>query len=885
MINLSPAAQSLWAKSTEDEQGHALIGHLLDVAACAEALLEREPTSTRRLYAQDFQAEEGKALHWVIALVGLHDLGKASPAFQHKWLPGAQRVWNHGLTWDGTPPNVRHGVVTHELLTLFLENQGWRFRIANQIGDAVGAHHGFRSRDIDLPVSVYALGHDHIESLWSNVQRELFETVLAIKGIKGDAPHIQSFTGEAYMRLAGLTSFVDWIGSNEDFFSYGRDTSNLEAYYCDSVNRAHRALDTIGWTPREPLTTQLVTFSDIFAPYAPRPLQQAMIDLVAEQREPCLLIVEAPMGEGKTEAAFYAHTRLQTQVGHRGMYVALPTQATGNAMFERVRDFLQAFKRDIPVDLQLLHGAALLSDSYTNLRIRAVDGDERAVVAREWFSAKKRALLTEYGVGTVDQALLSILNIKHQFVRLWGLANRVVVIDEVHAYDMYTGKLIETLVRWLHALGSSVILMSATLPKQKRHDLLEAFGATDDTSVPYPRITKVDSSGADTLTFTTRQQAPIFLEAADLELNSLADIALNTTAQEGCAACIVNTVARAQELYLLLQTKAEPDVQLFLFHARYPAEDRKTREEQVLALFGKHASHRPKRAILVATQVVEQSLDVDFDVMITDIAPIDLVLQRAGRMHRHERPERPIKEPRLYVAGLASTDVPNFDVHSVIYDPYTLLKTWWTLKQRDKIYLPDDFDPLINAVYSGDLTNDIPEALQQALEQARETLNKLQQQDLNVAADAVIGKPEGFMRQSARKNDTKKDIDEDDAQVHSTLRPVTRLGDSSVVVIPLFQQGNHVTLDPEGKKVIVGLSETLSCKQAKALYMRSLRLSNRKGRYRDIIDQGVPTGWQKQPLLRQCYPLIVDGEGKIALERVSITVSDELGIVIDYNKK
>ena len=191
--------------------------------------------------------------------------------------------------------------------------------------------------------------------------------------------------------------------------------------------------------------------------------------------EPGILLVEAPMGEGKTEAAFYAHLELQRRFGHRGMYVALPTKATGNAMFLRTLKFLRKHGTDRKLDLQLLHGATLLNDTFQNLRLSGIHDPETGgeIRAGEWFTSKKRALLSEYGVGTVDQAILPILPVRHNFVRLWGLANRVVVFDEIHAYDAYTGTLLVHLLRWLLALGSSVVLLSATLPPSIRRKLAD----------------------------------------------------------------------------------------------------------------------------------------------------------------------------------------------------------------------------------------------------------------------------------------------------------------------------------------------------------------------------------------------------------------------------
>ena len=297
--------------------------------------------------------------------------------------------------------------------------------------------------------------------------------------------------------------------------------------------------------------------------------------------------------------------------------------------------------------------------------IRKIDEKENeVVVARSYFSHRKRALLSEYGVGTVDQALLSVLNIKHQFVRLWGLGNRVVVLDEVHAYDTYTGTLIESLVRWLHALGSSVIVMSATLPANKRTALLEAFGAKDIPEQTYPRITRVLNGKADAVHVPASAKKQIRLERISQDDTSVRDKLLELTRERGCVACIVNTVDRAQRLYTALKDNTQ-GVPVMLFHARYPVTDRQRRELECLQAFSKDGSranpNRPKRMILIATQVVEQSLDLDFDAMISDLAPVDLLLQRAGRLHRHEV-NTPLRgshtQATLYVAGLESDGTP-----------------------------------------------------------------------------------------------------------------------------------------------------------------------------------------------------------------------------------
>lgn len=706
---LSEAARRLWGKSDRernDDLWHPLIHHLLDVAACAEAILEREPESTRARYAHDLGFTSfDEAKPWLLSLIALHDLGKASPTFQSLWEAGAARVKQHGLSWRRQPDYVPHGFVTQialeetQPLSAYLAREALRYA-----ADAVGCHHGLRALPTELDIDDLELG----SGPWEAVREELVKAVLEVFGTRSDPkPTVAELGSGAFYRLAGLTSFADWIGSNQDFFPFVAPVTDIEAYYKEALTKARRTLEQIGWRARKALREEAIPFDTVpfdakGKTYPPRPLQQAVVELLEECTEPTLLLIEAPMGEGKTEAAFYAHLRLQQTLGHRGMYVALPTRATGNAMFKRTAGFLEGMGRRDPVDLQLLHGATLLNDDYAQLKIRAIDEarmpDARhAVSAQEWFSHKKRALLSEYGVGTVDQALLSVLPIKHNFVRLWGLANRTIIIDEVHAYDTYTSSLIETLLSWLYALGSSTIVMSATLPKDRRDAILRAYGATDlPQEVSYPRVFKVAGGSVTSKSFDadpTRRVA-LALQATRVELPTLVPQILVSVEGGGCAACLVNTVERAQQLYLALQGPARAaGIDLHLFHARYPAEQRQHIEDRVLSLFGKDGA-RPEKAILIGTQVLEQSLDLDFDVMFTDLAPVDLILQRAGRVWRHKRDNRAPNQtrPRLYVMGLRQDEeVPDFQEAEYapdkklywesVYDRGILLRSWALLNE------------------------------------------------------------------------------------------------------------------------------------------------------------------------------------------------------------
>jgi CRISPR-associated endonuclease/helicase Cas3 len=406
-------------------------------------------------------------------------------------------------------------------------------------------------------------------------------------------------------------------------------------------------LGWLGWTQ----SFEKKSFKDLFNLNTRRPLQDAIIDLADTLKEPGIVIIEAPMGEGKTEAALYLADSWGIAPGPRGFYVALPTQATSNQMFGRVKKYLANRYPQELVNYQLLHGHSALSAEFRTLKERGAfvlegiyaDGECAAhamsVMAAEWFTHRKRGLLAPFGVGTIDQALMAVLQTKHVFVRLFGLAHKTVIIDEVHAYDAYMSKLLERLLEWLAALGSPVVLLSATLPNTRRQALLRAYlrGLKDARvqskavevykRVSYPRICwatadeideqQIDVSELNTRTLKIKHINGRLPESASerFELGQRLQEALR---EGGCAAVICNTVNRAQQVYLALRPYFTEE-ELDLFHARFLFKDRDEREKRALQKFSKEGEEiefdkddkrkvkRPYRSVLVATQVIEQT--------------------------------------------------------------------------------------------------------------------------------------------------------------------------------------------------------------------------------------------------------------------------------------
>ena len=648
---------------------------------------------------------------------------------------------------------------------------------------------------------------------------------------------------------------------------------------------ADKALDAIGWEPRTPLSLEFKSFEQVFD-FAPRPLQQAVVDALAEVNDPVILLIEAPMGEGKTEAAFFAHLELQRRFRHRGLYVALPTKATGNAMFKRTLKFLRHQGIERKLDLQLLHGATLLNNTFQNLRLSGIHDPTTGgeIRAGEWFTNKKRALLSEYGVGTVDQALLPILPVRHNFVRMWGLANRVVVFDEIHAYDAYTGTLLVHLLRWLIALGSSVVLLSATLPPSIRRKLTDAIGAhLPEQEKDYPRLSIFSpDERVDQIHFEAdaARRRILRLLGISSDLAGIRSVLEEYLSGGGMGLALVNTVQRAQDLYLLFP-EGEPleregqrvgkrlndGTEVFLFHARFPGNRRQKREDHALEIFGEHGS-REGRKILIATQVAEQSLDLDFDLIVTDLAPIDLVLQRAGRLWRHTRASRPVSEPILLVAGLVGDEPPSFGKPlwwGSVYREDLLLRTWSLLRERQSLTLPNQIDTLVQAVYEEQVT--LPEFLWERLEKSLMNGEGEAVLKHGQANQAIIGLPD-----DASWNQPERFVlyDEDEPGVHRTLMARTRLSEDSAMVIPLWPSERF---SPE---------TTPDFDQAKQWFLRSLSLS-RKSVVTKLKASGVPEGWKKSPLLRNCFPLVLNREGRW-IEDVTVRLDYDLGLVYEIKE-
>ncbi|WKU07292.1 CRISPR-associated helicase Cas3' [Micromonospora sp. HUAS LYJ1] len=719
---LGEAARSVWGKT--DRKGTSPVGwlplwrHLADAADVAGRLWDHwlSPAVRRRI-ADELPGGDPDARTLAVWLAGVHDIGKATPAFACQAPHLAEQMRHQGLRYD--PELIRadrryasHATAGHIVLVDWMQEQGWTDPHPYAI--VVGGHHGIPPTDENLR-DVNFRSHLLGEHAWRQVQQELLTWMTDRAGATerltawSDAPLSQPVQAA----LTGLVIVVDWIASNEDFFPYTLDDVETDRL---TVGWEKLGLPT-PWLPVAPPASVDDLFGARFelpAGAVPRPVQRTVADQATTMPTPGMMIVEAAMGEGKTEAALAAVEILARRTGAAGCYLALPTRATSDAMFGRMLSWLLRLP-DAQVgrgdrDVRLAHGKAALNPEYDQLRTTtlptgiAQDAGGADIGVHAWLAGPKRTLLSSFVVGTIDQLLFAALRGRHLVLRHLGLAGKVVVIDEAHAYDVYMSRFLDRALEWLAAYGVPVVALSATLPAQRRADLMAAYDrgrlgppprpswrdrgkpvvdhyAAVRSDLRYPLVTAsvAERGGRAISCADSGRSTEVQVRPLDDDLPTLAELLRDQLTTGGCALVVRNTVARVHDTAAALRAALGSDFPVSVAHSRFMAVDRAAKDSWLRDTFGPPgAGNRPHRHIVVASQVAEQSLDIDFDLLITDLAPVDLVLQRIGRLHRHPRP-RPgrLTTPRCWITGADWTCEPPQPVSGSrrVYHPATLLRS------------------------------------------------------------------------------------------------------------------------------------------------------------------------------------------------------------------
>jgi CRISPR-associated endonuclease/helicase Cas3 len=905
---------SLWGKTQDSTQDcaplrryHPLLYHLADAAAVTlELWTHHLSPATRFGISRSLTLDEDASGQWLTFLAALHDFGKCTPEFQCKASPLAARLVELGILSPGYRPSIHP--VPHGLLggCLIRNSLAQRFRIKDGLAvdwaTLAGGHHGVFPAAGDVKGKFAEARTRFGYGPWDDLRSDIFLQFLTLLTPK--CPSINRLDTATALTAAGLISVADWIASNQQYFPCAANLDDdsplpgLAIHFNAAREQARDAMRELGW-PVIPAPPTESSFSSLFPGKRARPSQEKIEQIANGIEQPAAVLIEAPMGEGKTEAALQLADRFAGRAGARGFYFALPTQATSNQLFSRIAEFLEHRYGAVP--LNLAHGHASMTPAFLDLLERgrlyadlASVGDQRgdAVFAAAWFVQSKRALLAPFGVGTVDQALMASLITRHVFVRLFALAGKVLIVDEVHAYDAYMSTLLERLLEWLGALHCSVVLLSATLPLARRNALLEAWGRGAGGQAQfhiqiadqrYPRVSLIRADGvAITAGLPVSDCSRRALLLDWLPPSRLVPALLDLLDDGGCAAVICNTVSRAQATFdelrhALAALPLEDRPELELFHARFVLEDRQRIEQRVFSRFGPDSPARPHKAILVATQVVEQSLDLDFDLMISEMAPIDLLLQRSGRLHRHSRNSRPAKLAapclRIMEPDVDASGVPGFGGGTgKVYQPYILLRTWAALCERTSIQLPDDVEELIEAVY--DSARECPgdEAFQSALSAAQATMTKDREKAKAEAESRYIHRPAAAMSLCSF---TANPLEEDNPEVHAKLRAVTRLAEPSIDVVCLFGDLSQSFLDRDATHP-VDLQSPPSPALVTALLHRSLSLSDWR-LMPSLCREPPPRGWTNNPMLSFHRVLFFTRDGSATFAGFTLELDAEFG--------
>lgn len=690
-LPLNSCLAKTWQSPTGLRPGRTVEEHCRIAGAVARALAGRLGPAARACLPDRAH---------VPALV--HDVGKVCPTFQKK-LYGYLGRADQWPQLDGIDP-------AHE------KDWGWHAAISAAVVDAlsddrvlahiVGLHHGRGIQENAADADKYG------GPPWQAAREALVARLLENEAEGQSWPEFHGLAET--LLVSGLMVAADWIASGERFGNPDEDWRPL----------VDGALDAAGFI--RPALRAGLSFEQVFS-FSPNAMQQ---DFVAGVSGPGIYILEAPMGLGKTEAALYAAYRAMERGQADGLYFGLPTQLTSNAIHARINAFLGRILED-GGHAVLTHGGAWLR------RFLEQEMGRDAAPGGTWFEQSRRGLLAPFAVGTIDQALMAVIRVPFAGLRALGLAGKVVILDEVHSYDAYTGVLVEELARVLRGLNCTVIILSATLTAGHR----ARFGAPpsvdgDAANEPYPLITALPARAA------TSQRHPTPPASAKVALRHCADDALALEqallrAEQGQQVLwIENTVADAQERYRLLAARAgSMGLEAGLLHSRFTPQDRERNEARWTALYGGRdpvsVGERSRCGrVLVGTQVLEQSLDIDADFLVTRFCPTDMLLQRLGRLWRHERPQRATgasREAWLLAPGLdAAREQPKsaFGISALIYSAYVLCRSLEVWEGREAVTLPPQIRELLEATYAP-RENEATDALKAARAELRAERERL----------------------------------------------------------------------------------------------------------------------------------------------------------------
>jgi CRISPR-associated endonuclease/helicase Cas3 len=700
----------LWAKTGTDPNGatygYPLYNHLDDTASIAEAVIDRwlgpKGSSPYTRLSKALGIAPEKALTFACLA---HDIGKADPHFQAKVEELARNnPWYKPPVGPGAP----HNIVSAQATQAFLDTYGATRGAKRGWATVLAGHHGMFPASADRPLKT----NDY--ETWSNVRLTLLSHLCELHGIAESDIETMGLIEWRAGDITLMTSLLitcDWLASNEDAFPITAGPS-----VATGRERAREARHKLALGPAwAPAQQPLDKWQHRFGLEASARLHDSQQDVLDAARRMDasggMLLIESATGSGKSAAALIAADIIAAKTKARGIIYAQPSQATANSALPTVASWVAKHPTGAPVGAALAHGKAeLVQDAHDVYRLS--DG---AISTHQW-SVGRLAPFAPVTISTIDQVLQAVLKARYAVLRQAAIVGKVIVLDEVHSSDTHMSVYLDRLLEYAGYWGTSVIAMSATLSDTRRKELVSAYEsgrnkgeAPKHKAAPqrvsnneHARVTAVRSSGTFTLVRRQKEGTVIDISFGPHAEQDIAESVVNEAIHcPSCIGVVLDTVGRSQRVFDAISTGAPTGTEVVLLHSRFTALDRRAIESRVTESLGRNGT-RPESLIVVATQVVEQALDLDFDMLYTDIAPADMLVQRMGRLHRHDR-QRPTarRNAQVVITGVDFEFArPAFASGiDTVYDAATLYETLAVIQNKQCISRPQDVPSLMREVF------------------------------------------------------------------------------------------------------------------------------------------------------------------------------------------
>jgi CRISPR-associated helicase cas3 len=919
---------AFWAKKREVDGRYLwtpLIQHLEDTGGVSVLLWEHWLSEGQRDFIKDsISTKNSIDAKKIVKFIGMiHDIGKATPVFQTMkgysnsndldilLLEKLERNGFNGISnlILASPRASRHELAGEYILSTF--------GVKNDIGSIIGGHHGKtiddesdyeRQASYEANMFQYEDKEHPVRELWISSQKEIFDYALKKCGFD-TVECLPKIEQPAQVLLLGLLIMSDWISSNEEYFPL------LDIFEDSIPNKETRLkkgflrwIKSDMWYPQKNKNYKNL-YKNRFG-FEPRNVQDRLSKIVSDTGEPGIIILEAPMGIGKTEASLIAAEQLAYVTGRSGLFFGLPTQATSDGIFHRIVSWLNSVSADCDdrMQIRLAHGKAHLNDTFSSLSNGiGIDGDENNVIVNQWFSGRKTTSLDDFVVGTVDQFLLLSLKQRHLFLRHIGFSKKVIIIDEVHAYDTYMSQYLKQSIKWMGAYGVPIILLSATLPSEKRSELvlsyLEGRYGKNSKLIRNEYKDRMKTNSYPLITYTNGCDLCIEedfekIEDKNIKIESMVDDELIWKVEEllkegGVIGIIVNTVKRGQLFAEKLSERFGDEV-VILLHSAFIATERVKKEKYLLNMIGKEAD-RPNKKVIIGTQVLEQSLDIDFDVLISDLAPVDLLIQRLGRLHRHTTSTNTVvrpkshKEPKLYILGKNKSY--DFEEGTAsIYEKYLLMRTQYFIDKKEYIAIPGDISNLVQSVY-GETEIDLGGELGTLYETYKKDMIDNKEYKEKKARIFRIGNPQNKKKENSRRKDvgligwlqnSNIDTKNDDSEERAYAQ--VRDSDETVEVILIKKNGDGYSIYGESKDISKNIEDINIAKKLAQNTVKLPRIYSTNYMIDRTIDEleqynnQYLSAWRKVHWLKGSLGIILDEKNEFKLCDRVFKYDDRYGI-------